>query len=204
MFRSQVTSILVLLKGAPRRDQMEERCKPTHQPSKGRSRDWYFFRRSLYPLFAEGAPFSGANRSFSIACGAIFGRRRLRSACRTADLPSSRPPDRVLGSRDLLPRSPGRALRHSHISKAGRYPSPALLGKVARSAGWGVVRCLNFGSDCTTVTLSLHRAIPAFRTPSGPITRRKTGVFRRPMGPPSPLRGEGGARRLEIEENRLV
>ncbi len=35
-------------------------------------------------------------------------------------------------------------------------------------AGWGVVRCRDFGSDCTTVTVNLRRIIPAFRTPSGP------------------------------------
>jgi hypothetical protein len=46
--------------------------------------------------------------------------------------------------------------------------------------------------DCTSVAANVHRSRPAFRTPSGPIARRKTGVFRRPMGPPSPLRGEGG------------
>jgi len=41
-----------------------------------------------------------------------------------------------------------------------------LLGKVTRSAGWGVVRRLRPKSDCTTVTPNLHRSTPAFRTPS--------------------------------------
>src|SRR5208337_2119562 len=72
--------------------------------------------------------------------------------------------------------SPCLVARHEP-SKGGRFPSPALLGKVARppdlirGAGWGVVRRRNFGSDCTSVTLSLHRAIPASRTRSGHLPR---------------------------------
>jgi len=41
-----------------------------------------------------------------------------------------------------------------------------LLGKVARSAGWGVARCFGLKSDCTTVTANLHRYVAAFHTPS--------------------------------------
>ncbi len=57
---------------------------------------------------------------------------------------------------------------------AAGFPSPAPLaplGKVARSAGWGVARCFNPELDCTGVTANLLRPIPAFHTPSA-ATRR--------------------------------
>src|SRR5271155_2055709 len=47
-------------------------------------------------------------------------------------------------------------------------PSPALLGKVARRAGWGVARFFKSGSDCTTVGANRRRSVPAFHTPSAP------------------------------------
>ena len=56
-------------------------------------------------------------------------------------------------------------------------------------------RCRRW-TACTSITANLRRASPAFRTPSGAIARRETGVSRRPMGPPSPLCGEGVGRNL--------
>src|SRR5208337_1711643 len=52
--------------------------------------------------------------------------------------------------------------------KSGGLSFPSLLGKVARSAGWGVARCFDPSRIARQVTANLHRAIPAFRTPSGP------------------------------------
>ena len=37
--------------------------------------------------------------------------------------------------------APGSSLQYSHISNRRADPFPSLLGKVARSAGWGVARC---------------------------------------------------------------
>ena len=59
-------------------------------------------------------------------------------------------------------------------------PSPALLGKVARSAGWGVASRSRRRSARTNGAANLNRSRPAFRTPSAASTA------------PSPLRGEGG------------
>ncbi len=80
---------------------------------------------------------------------------------------------------------PANAAPHGvHTSRKLRaiLPQPP-LGKVARSAGWGVARCRNFSPDCTAVAAILHRTLPCFPHPI------------RPSGPPSPLRGERGARR---------
>src|SRR5208337_355928 len=57
----------------------------------------------------RGAPFSGANRGFSMPCGAIFGRRTLPHPARRGSSPGvARPPGQARGQA-LLPRSPGRA-----------------------------------------------------------------------------------------------
>jgi hypothetical protein len=54
---------------------------------------------------------------------------------------------------------------------AVRLPSAASLGKVARSAGWGMARCFDLWSDCTSVVANLRLNRPAFHTPSGPSGR---------------------------------
>src|SRR5271166_5814699 len=66
-----------------------------------------------------------------------------------------------------------------------RLPSPALLGKVARSAGWGMARRLNRESDCTSVTLRLHRRISAFHTPSGALAPHLAANNLVACGPPT-------------------
>ena len=61
-------------------------------------------------------------------------------------------------------------LRESHILDGGRSPSPAcrsLLGKVAEGR-MGCGRLPQCWPDCRSVDVNLRRAIPAFRTPSGP------------------------------------
>ena len=50
---------------------------------------------------------------------------------------------------------------------AVRTPSPAALGKVARSAGWGVARCMNLSQIARTSPRTFHRRVPVFRTPVG-------------------------------------
>ncbi len=74
-----------------------------------------------------------------------------------------------------------------HTSRRGS-PSPACWGRGAeRRMGCGPL--LRRKSDCTTVTVNLHRSRPVFRTPSG-------------LRPPSPLRGEGEpADREQLNEN---
>src|SRR5271166_1957400 len=60
---------------------------------------------------------------------------------------------------------------YSRICKVARSPSPALLGKVARSAGWGVARCRNLSAIARTSPRTFHRRIPVFRTPVGATCR---------------------------------
>ena len=82
--------------------------------------------------------------------------------------------------RDFLPPS---GLQCSHISGRRADPFPSLLGKVARSAGWGVARCYD--------ARRLARTLPRTCGPSALLSTPHPS----PSATPSPLRGEGGARR---------
>ncbi len=57
-------------------------------------------------------------------------------------------------------------MRWAFLAQAvGRFPFPALLGKVARRAGWGMDRRLRMKSDCTGARGKQRRFIPAFHAP---------------------------------------
>ena len=117
--------------------------------------------------------------------------RQRRQVCRSIRpecprLHAAHTPTPLVGDAIQTSRGPGAILpqlcwgRWRHRAAKDARPSTGY------GAGWGVVRCCNLGSDCTTVTLSLCRAIPAFRAPSGP-----PGHLPR-------LRGEGGALRYPL------
>ena len=78
-------------------------------------------------------------------------------------------------------------LRLLHLQEgrrpAGVTPSPACAACWGRWAG-GRMGCgpPQWRRTACTAVKATCRAIPAFHTPSGPIARRKTGVYRRPMG----------------------
>ena len=78
---------------------------------------------------------------------------------------------------------PSGRLQCSHISDRRADPFPSLLGKVARSAGWGVARCYD--------ARRLARTLPRTCGPSALLSTPHPS----PSATPSPLRGEGGARR---------
>ena len=80
-------------------------------------------------------------------------------------------------------RPPPSPLQCSHISDRRADPFPSLLGKVARSAGWGVARCYDASR--------LARMLPRTCGPSALLSTPHPS----PSATPSPLRGEGGARR---------
>ena len=82
-----------------------------------------------------------------------------------------------------VPSSPAVGLQCSHISDRRADPFPSLLGKVARSAGWGVARCYD--------ARKLARTLPRTCGPSALLSTPHPS----PSATPSPLRGEGGARR---------
>ena len=66
--------------------------------------------------------------------------------------------------------------------EGGRDPFPSSAGEGGAERRLGCGPLPRRKPDCTTVAANLHRAIPAFHTPSGPIARRETGVSRRPTG----------------------
>ncbi len=76
-----------------------------------------------------------------------------------------------------------RPLQCSHISDRRADPFPSLLGKVARSVGWGVARRYD--------ARRLARTLPRTCGPSALLSTPHPS----PSAPPSPLRGAGGARR---------
>jgi hypothetical protein len=82
---------------------------------------------------------------------------------------------------------------HIHTSQvAGGYPFPSLLGKVARSAGWGVARWLNPSRIARPAPRTCFEPSPAFRTPSGlrpPPGSKRVQAGSKPS--PSPGAGEG-------------
>ncbi len=99
------------------------------------------FGRSPFPAFArlrEGGPKGRMGcgpllRPESDCATVIANLRRTMPAFRT---PSGlRPPSPLRGEGG----APGAVRRR--VTGGGRAPLPHLLGKVARSAGWGVVRC---------------------------------------------------------------
>jgi hypothetical protein len=120
------------------------------------------------------------------------------SSCESDNDNPDRPP-KVPNHATLM----GGPLSLSHISNGGARSRPQLAGEepapgLDPGVAEGRMGCGPLPRRrpaCTTVAPNLRRSIPAFRTPSGPIARQETGVSRRPMGPPSPLRGEGGRRR---------
>ena len=102
--------------------------------------------------------------------------------------------------------SPLRGLRHSHILSRGcAFPSPASLGKVARSAGWGMARC--FGPSRIARTLLrpcidpylLSAPHPALRAPFPTSWRRGRRADRLQLDDPcksgSRFRGRDSERR---------
>ena len=95
------------------------------------------------------AQISGREINLPSACGNISGRFAFG-----------------LSAADRSPIARWHPLQCSHISDRHADPFPSLLGKVARSAGWGVARCFDAKTDCTTVTANLRSKRPAFHTPS--------------------------------------
>jgi hypothetical protein len=83
-------------------------------------------------------------------------------------------------------------MRISAERLASVSPSPTPLGKVARSAGWGVARCFGVCFDCTNVTANPLLIRPAFRTPSGPIGRSEERPSFEGLSGPLPRFAEKG------------
>ena len=71
---------------------------------------------------------------------------------------------------------------------AAVFPSPAPLGKVARSAGWGVAHCFSPELHCTGVAANLHRSILAFHTPSAATRRLPRFAEKGDVHPPEQAR----------------
>jgi hypothetical protein len=57
-------------------------------------------------------------------------------------------------------------LTHAHLRSQTRTPFSSLLGKVARSAGWGVARCYGAKRLARTVPRTCGSKRPAFHAPS--------------------------------------
>ena len=70
--------------------------------------------------------------------------------------------------------------------KSPRGPFPSSLGKVARSAGWGVACCSGPSQIAQPSPQNLHRSIAAFRTPSA--APRHLPRFAEKGDPPSACR----------------
>ncbi len=120
--------------------------------------------------------------------------RRLPAKAVSVDLMiANRAPKHGLRSRHVLTLRPselarglsetGRLVHLVYLPQAQPLPQLAvsLLGKVARSAGWGVARRRRRETPCRNGAANLHCRSPAFHTPSGA-----------PRHLPR-LRGEGGA-----------
>ena len=170
--------------------------------------------RTLFlPARPGGQPSRQGGRAFLALAGSVGpmrnGRKwRRKSLERLDSRPEMAPPLPLLPPAGEEP-APGPESYRIHTSRLFlefRAVARVLLreaGKVARRAGWGAE-----SRGDSMKARGGGRAIrpeveAADHTPSGAIARRKTGVFRRPMAPPSPAElGKDRDRLFEMCECR--